>query len=256
MSMRSFNRKRRKYLDGALYSNIFSDSSRVINLSPGEILNLHIKTENNIFSKIRIFVEKNKDHVHLQNCQRLANILSKYRANTSRSQCCDRGNMYIVGTGSKANNDIGLYELTKRKKIQSAISKLVQTAENYYRDNGLGVTVDQIKSNKCHSCHECMNNSFVSSITSSYNYVNASHLDVDDACEGIVTWTTEDKTKIEGWYFVLPNVSIDGYRGTIIQLKHGITIKIDARIIVHCSSGSRRSESHKRYGTYFGCSIK
>ena len=42
-----------------------------------------------------------------------------------------------------------------------------------------------------------MKESFVSSITSSYNYVNASHLDMGDACEGIVTWTTKNEVDIQ-----------------------------------------------------------
>ena len=47
---------------------------------------------------------------------------------------------------------------------------------------------------------------------------------------------------------------MDGHRGTIVKLKHGITIKIDARILMHCSSESAKSDMYNIYGTYFGCS--
>ena len=36
-----------------------------------------------------------------------------------------------------------------------------------------------------------MGDCFVSNVTSSCNYINAAHLDVDDCCEGIITWTID-----------------------------------------------------------------
>ena len=252
--MRSLNRKRRKYLEGALYRTIFDNSARVINLSAGEVLNLNVITQHNTVTTMMIFVEANKHHPHLINCNRLGRELSKFRGNTCRQHCRDRGDMYIVGSGMKANKEIGIYHLTNVPSVQHAISAIVTSAAPYYVTNGLSSKVQEIKENKKHTCHEFMKNSFVSSITSSYNYVNASHVDVHDACEGIVTWTTENEAEIEDWYFVLPNVSMDGMRGTVIKLKHGITIKFDAQILMHCTSGSAKSDLFNRYGTYFGCS--
>ena len=81
-----------------------------------------------------------------------------------------------------------------------------------------------------------MTNCFVSSITSSLNYRNSSHLDVDDAANGIVTWTKDGDGTVEGWYFLLPNVTIDGKKGIAIKIKHGLTIRINARVIRHCST--------------------
>ena len=230
LQMRSLNRKRRKYLEGALYTRIFDNSARVINLTPGEVLNLNVITQYNTVTTMSLFVEGNKHHPHLINCSRLGRELSKFRGNTCRQQCRDRGHMYIVGSGMKANKEIGIYHLTNEPSVQHAISAIVKSASPYYVANGLSSTVQEIHDNKKHTCHEFMKNSFVSSITSSYNYVNASHVDIHDACEGIVTWTTENEEEVEDWYFVLPNVSMDGMRGTVIKLKHGITLKFDARI--------------------------
>ena len=252
--MRSLNRKRRKYLEGALYRTIFDNSARVINLSAGEVLNLNVITQYKTVTTMTIFLEENKHHPHLINCNRLGRELSKFRGNTCRQQCRDRGHMYIVGSGMKANKEIGIYHLTNVPSVQHAISAIVKSAAPYYIANGLSSTVQEINDNKKHKCNEFMKNSFVSSITSSYNYVNAAHVDVHDACEEIVTWTTENEAEVEDWYFVLPNVSMDGMRGTVIKLKHGITLKFDARILMHCTSGSAKSDLCTRYGTYFGCS--
>ena len=70
--------------------------------------------------------------------------------------------MYIVGTGCKANNNVGTYELTNHPSVESAISAVVNTAETYYRQNGLGTTVNVLKEYKKHECHKCMKESFVS----------------------------------------------------------------------------------------------
>ena len=118
-------------------------------------------------------------------------------------------------------------------EVQDILRKF-NIAEDYYRQIGFDGTVDTIINSKPHLNHECMEGCFVSSITSSFNYINAAHFDVDDACAGIVTWTFDD-CNIEGeCYFVLPNVCIDGNKATIIKLKHGITINFDAEIIMHC----------------------
>lgn len=67
---------------------------------------------------------------------------------------------------------------------------------------------------------------FVSSITSSCNYINAIHHDVDDSCKGIVTWTFDGDMEPTDWYFILPNLSVDGEKTTIIKLHHGMSIKL------------------------------
>ena len=118
----------------------------------------------------------------------------------------------------KANKEIGLYHMTNVPCVEHAISALVRPAAPYCVANRLSSTVQDIKEKKKHTCHDLMENLFVSSIVSSNNYVNASHVDVHDAYEGIVTWTTENKAEIDDWYFVLPNVSMNGMRGTVIKL--------------------------------------
>ena len=71
LKMRSLNRKRRKYLEGALYRSIFDNSARVINISAGEVLNLNVITQYNTVTTMTIFLEENKHHPHLINCNRL-----------------------------------------------------------------------------------------------------------------------------------------------------------------------------------------
>ena len=92
----------------------------------------------------------------------------------------------------------------------------------------------------------------MSSITSSWNYINAAHLYVDDCCKCIITWTFEEDEHINDFYFILPNVSVDGEKAIIIRIHHGMSIKIDVRIIMHCSSLVFTNTSKNMHGTFFG----
>ena len=98
-----------------------------------------------------------------------------------------------------------------------------------------------------------MSQSFVTSITSSLNYRNAPHLDVNDEEEGIITWTMHGSGEVRDWFFVLPNVTIDGKKAVIIKIKDGLSLKINAKIIMHCTSWNTKDDLCNLYGIYFGC---
>ena len=96
-----------------------------------------------------------------------------------------------------------------------------------------------------------MGNCFASNVKSSCNYINAAHLDVDDCCEGIITQTIDGDDVENDFYFILPNVTVDGDKASIIKIHNRMTIKIDARIIMHCSSLSFNNKATNVYGTFF-----
>ena len=99
LELPAWNRKRRKYVHGALYTNIFHDTCRTINLGKGEGLDITVMTELNIESTVSIFVEPNRDHPHLHNCCNLGRIILTYLPNSYRKNCGDKGCMYIVERG-------------------------------------------------------------------------------------------------------------------------------------------------------------
>ena len=251
LELRGWNKKRRKYVEGALYTDPFISNCRIIDLGKGEKLDLDIQTEFNIQSTISISLEPDKNHPHLCHCVKLAKIVSRYQPNTFRKNCHDKGEMFVVGTGRLGSSRVGTYQLTDYPGVAEALSDL-KYADQYYCNIGLSETVDKIRKLKKYDNHPSMDNCFVSSITSSSNYINAAHVDVDDCCEGIITWTIDEDDPDNEFYFVLPNVTLDGPKATIIKIHHGLTIKIDARIIMHCSSLLFKRKRTNVYGTYFG----
>ena len=251
LELRGWNKKKRKYVEGALYTNIFISNCRIIDVGKGEKLDIEIKTQLNVQSTISIFHEPDENHPHLCHCTNLAKVVSRHRPNTFRKNCNDKGRMFVVGTGRLGSSHVGTYQLTEYPGVEMALSNL-KYADQYYRSIGLSATVDEINNLKRYKNHPSMENCFVSSITSSWNYINAAHVDVDDCCEGIITWTIDEDDVDNEFYFVLPNVTLDGDKATIIKIHNGLTIKIDARLIMHCSSLSFKRKRTNVYGTFFG----
>ena len=108
---------------------------------------------------------------------------------------------------------------------------------------------------------ECINsgivdeNMFVSSIVQSTNLVNPAHIDVNDKTECISTWTESNIDTATDWYFILPNTTRDRSKAIVIRLRHGVTIKWDGRVLMHCSTIGTTGDSNNVYSTFF-CSKK
>ena len=158
--------------------------------------------------------------------------------------------MYVVGTGRLGSSIIETYALTEYPGVEDALKDL-KDAEVHYKGLGLGETVESIKRCQKYGRHSAMEKCFVSSITSSLNYVNAAHLDVDDCCECIITWTFDEDEDSNEFYFILPNVSVDGENATLTSIHHSMSIKLESRIRMHCSSLAFTNKSINVHGTTF-----
>ena len=73
---------------------------------------------------------------------------------------------------------------------------------------------------------------------------NSSHLDLNDASQGLSVFTEEKPGCALNWFFLLSNLHgkrLDGleYNGVAIKLYHGTAISWDGRVVRHCTSVSR-----------------
>ena len=90
----------------------------------------------------------------------------------------------------------------------------------------------------------------------SVNLSNSSHYDVNDGCQGFSIWTEDNPGTTKKWYFVLPNVegqfpkSDRKFSGIAIELRHGVLISWDGRLIRHCTSHIE-SRTGNVYGSFF-----
>ena len=89
-----------------------------------------------------------------------------------------------------------------------------------------------------------------SRIVQSENLINSAYFDVKDTSQCIVTFTEYKVGEASGWYFIFPNVTIDGRRGIAIELHHEVTIEWDGRVIWHCSLVSDIKCDNSVHGTF------
>jgi len=70
----------------------------------------------------------------------------------------------------------------------------------------------------------------------SRNLTNSAHLDIYDKSRSFAVWAEKAPGQAKNWFFVMPDVSIDGSTGVAIQLHHGCVISWDGRLVRHCTS--------------------
>ena len=108
-----------------------------------------------------------------------------------------------------------------------------------------------MKSQVCHK-DSTSNEFFVPSIVQSRDLINTAHYDVDDTCVSLATWTEKRIGMANNWYFIMPNITIDGTKGIVVKLRHGTTIRWDGRSIFHCSTVGSLGYNNNVYGTFYG----
>ena len=62
-------------------------------------------------------------------------------------------------------------------------------------------------------------------------------------------------SNVDGWYFILPNVTRDVNKGMIVKITDSLTIKIDGAKIIHCSTLRNKDTQCNIYGTYYDCKM-
>ena len=135
VGMQSHKYKRRKHIDGALYSDIFLENAEIIDIAPGNSVDIVIRLPDGMTTTVIAFVELDGKNNHLENCKCIARKLSSTKPNTYRHTNNDKGNMYVVGNGNKGNGTTGMYKLTNTDGVHELLQKVTLSAEYYYRLN-------------------------------------------------------------------------------------------------------------------------
>lgn len=86
----------------------------------------------------------------------------------------------------------------------------------------------------------------------SQDLCNTSHVDHKDESMSFGVWTEEIPGKAKEWFFVLPNVSIQGSSGVAIRLYSGCAIEWDGRKLQHCTMLGSLGRGNHVYGCMVG----
>ena len=246
---------RRKFVDGALYTDLFEDCTDIITPITDRVIELDVTIQSTgEHTSILIYCSSNENDQLLIGLNKLGEAMKLCPDNTNRRKNDDIGMMHVIGKGRLGNGSVGVYKLTDSSHaIATATREITQNAKRYYNACGLGDDIDILKK-KSHKYGQMGDNFFfVSTIVQSHDLVNSAHYDCDDATISIATWTEQIVYKERKWFFILPNTTRDGRSGIIIPLRHGITIRWDGSKIFHCSMIGEDGGNGHLWSTLFGC---
>ena len=137
-------------------------------------------------------------------------------------------------------------------EVADCLRNVSKGCKEYLSECGFTSEVEDILSNNKGKQLPIMDGCISERIVQSQNLVNAAHFDINDNSMSISIFTEEKIGEALGWYFILPNVSIDGKRGILIELSQGVTIAWDGRKVWHCSAVKEVGEGNNVFGTFFG----
>ena len=246
ISLTEERRKKRSYLKGSRYTNIFSEGCDLLESNFGSIqiklsgsgntTTINWRTDGKDSPAIRSLTEFYKKN------------FSRYMTGNCRQNCDDVGHMYVYGMRTTDTS-------SEPYKLNKHIKGLCETAlimSDFYKRN-FSRTSDEIKeSNKHKKRLNGMEDCIVSEIISAKNQINAAHVDCNDKSMSLSTWVEEKPGTATGWAFILPNVTRDGKKAIAIKLCHGRSIEWDGRLIRHCSTLGSKGTENNVYGYYNG----
>jgi hypothetical protein len=90
-----------------------------------------------------------------------------------------------------------------------------------------------------------------SCIMCSRNLGGSGHIDLDHS-RSFSIWVEECPGSATNWYFILPDVFVNGKKDLAIHLFHGAVIIWDGRVIRHCRSVTNTGEKNAVHGCMFG----
>ena len=149
MNMKTYKAKHCKYLDGALYKEIFYEVTDIVEVKQFGRTQIDVTTSDGQSTTTKIFHDGNKNNAHLCNCRKLGKFLSAFKGNTIRNKRMDDGDMYIVGNGTIVNKQAAvIYSLTNSNGIDKLLQNISNTAFKQYTNIGFEEEVEEIINKK------------------------------------------------------------------------------------------------------------
>lgn len=244
-------RKRRKYLFGSRYRDLFDVFYKVIDVREyGGSVDLNITTEDGDISVMKIR-DVSRDNELLQCVKKFNKGME--RSSIARCQSGDAGKMYAFGFhNSKEGNyksmrnvsmDVRGYSITARKGLEKYFKKEIEEIVAADREQEI-VPSTAMGGEQGISAYALV----------SEDLVNAAHYDLDTSV-GLSVFNELIPGNARNWNFVLPNTTlVDGCDKEAIAIKlfDGCAIAWDGRKIFHCTSTKVIGEGNHIYGNYWG----
>ena len=150
----------------------------------------------------------------------------------ARSKCGDLGSMQAFGLKSATRNSIYVptYKLGRELELLSRAFR--HCVESEFPD--VVAQMDLLESERKSHC-DFIPEGPGSFANCSTNLSNSPHYDVNDVGMSAVIWVARKPGVAKHWYFIFPNLKVDGYEGAVIKICHGTLLVWDARVLYHAS---------------------
>jgi hypothetical protein len=246
----SKNRKR-EFVYGALYENIRGRDKLVVNvLATGATQYINILLPSGDSTLVR--VTSACDELHL--LSRISCLCDSLPAcGNARKKSGDLGEMFVLGVRSTQKRLV--YKPSMDATIAEEARVVMSTFANYvsrempseYRNIRDAEGPEKIGKLRQMGWEHGLCGSMI--ITK--DLANSGHFDTSDRSRSVAIWTEKKPGLAENWYFVLPDVEVNGSRGLLIRLFHGAVVAWDGRVVRHCTSVTASGADNNVYSCFF-----
>lgn len=247
----SSRRRKRDFVFGAFYENIPACDAYVLDLQNEHLVTtMKITLSNGESTLIRIASAANEIILlnRVSSFSDFFNVSGNARRNSG-----DLGDMFALGIRSAKMGTI--YKPTKDPQVATGMSEIMRGMASYvrrvfpetYHDIRDAEGVDKIR----RLGEIGWDNGLCGSMIFTKNLANSGHFDKNDRSQSIAIWSERKPGFAQNWYFVLPDVSVNGSKGVLIKLFHGAVIAWDGRLVRHCTSVTTPGEGNSVHSCYF-----
>jgi hypothetical protein len=255
-------RRKRKFCYGALYKELYPGYYLIdLSESPVQSVDVRLSDANGKESIVRIRSAILETEL-LQSVTRFAKTLPK--KGNCRQDTGDEGHMFALGYKSMDPQNpqiyVPTYEPVLRAAMASATTELSRYMTSHFPQD-------------LRSIREAEDAKFIlvppdkrptpliemggkngpgNCLMISRDLVNSSHIDYRDKSRSLSLWVEEMPGQATGWYFIMPEATINGRLGVVVRLFHGCSISWDGKLIKHCSTVSKLGPNNHVYGCYVG----
>jgi hypothetical protein len=245
-------RRKRGFIHGALYHNLFAGYYEIDPQATGDVD--IVVNDQKTKSTTTVMVRLVRQEEELLTAIIELGVCMPAKG-TCRRDVGDIGEMYGLGYRSKAKGV--LYKQTRDGRTAGAMKQVSDGVVRYMSQHYEGVLADIKKAEKggapAPALHEMGGlNGPGGTIMLSRNLGNSAHYDFADRSHSFAIWVEKIFGQAGNWYFILPNVSVNGSKGAVIRLRHGTAISWDGRKIRHCTSVTDVGEGNDVFGCMFG----
>lgn len=247
----SSKHRRRDFVFGAFYENIQPGNAYVFDVQHGSLpITMEVILSNGESTLVHIASAASETNL-LKRVSCFADFFNT--SGNARRNSGDLGDMFALGVRSARMGTI--YKPTKDPQIAAGMGEIMRTMASYvrrvhpqtYHDIREAEGVEKIR-----KLGELgWDNDLCGSMIFTKNLANSGHIDNNDRSKSIAIWTERKPGLAENWYFVLPDVSVDGSKGVMIKLFHGAVVAWDGRQVRHCTSVTTPGDCNSVHSCFF-----